>query len=483
MLTTEPDTITTVRLQRVRIFAWFWALAAIFHLYGTFTVSRARYHLDGLALVDLAIGVAAVIVLLRPRITMALIALTVLCPISVWLGAPRLGNHWLLVAVIDLGLACSVVPVLWSVSHRLLDRLHDDGLPVARVMFVVFYAFAAISKLNSSFLDPTVSCSNLFFGELLTSAGVRSIDPTSGSGWTHLIPIVTVVIEVSTAIMLCFGRTRLIAAVMLIAFHGMIAFDTSHQFADFTAVVAAMALLMLPDGAFAWFGRISAGRLLLPVRLWRLAVVAAVMVLLGTQVLDVADRRPRLFDLARNLLWWGVWLSLLVAVGAWILATRARRSDVAMLPEHRSLLAWPVLVALIGVAPYLGLRTATSWNMYSNLRAVGGSSNSYLLPVTADLNGAQSDAVRILSSTDPGLAQYVDTAFVIPWVNLRDHTSTSPDASITFERDGRIITVEHTRADPELSREVPWWNTKIFAFRSFVPTGPSHCQNSMLSAR
>lgn len=468
--------------MRLRIFAWFWALAALMHMFGTFTVSRARYQLDWLALVDLAIGLAAVVVLLRPRTMSALIAVVLLTPISAWLGAPRLGNHWLLVAVIDLGLLCSVIPMLWSRARPVLGRLHDDGLPVARLMFVVFYMFAAISKLNSSFLDPTVSCSTLFFGHLLEAAGLGAIDPMAGSGWSNLVPILALAIELTTAVLLCFGRTRLIAAVMLITFHGVIALDTSHQFVDFASVVVALAMLMLPDAAFVWFRSVSAGRMR-QLMVLRALVIAVVATLLAAQILDRADRQVRLFDLTRNLLWWAVWSGVLAAVLVWIITGRARRADVAMLPVNRALLVWPAFVALIGLGPYLGFRTATSWNMYSNLRTTDGSSNSYLVPVTAGLDDAQIDAVRIIESSDPGLQAYVDSDFVIPWINLRDHTSTSPDASITFERAGRTFTVEHTRSDPELSRTVPWWETKIFAFRSYVPAGPAVCQDSMLSAR
>ena len=471
-----------IGLMRLRIFAWFWALAALMHMFGTFTVSRARYQLDWLALVDLAIGLAAVVVLLRPRTMSALMAVILLTPISAWLGAPRLGNHWLLVAVIDLGLLSSVIPMLWSRARPVLGRLHDDGLPIARLMFVVFYMFAAISKVNSSFLDPTVSCSTLFFGHLLETAGVRSIDPMAGSSWTYLVPVLALAIELTTAVLLCFGRTRLIAAVMLITFHGVIAFDTSHQFVDFAAVVVALALLMLPDAAFVWFRSVSTGRMRQLMVLCGLVVVV-VVALLAAQILDRADRHVRLFDLTRNLLWWAVWSGLLAAVLMWIITSRSRRADVAMLPGHRALLVWPAFVALIGLGPYLGFRTATSWNMYSNLRTADGSSNSYLLPVTAGLDAAQIDAVRILESSDPGLQAYVDSGFVLPWINLRDHTSTSPDASITFERDGQTFTGEHTRSDPELSRPVPWWETKIFGHRSYVPAGPAVCQDSMLSAR
>ena len=466
--------------QRVQVFSWFWALAAILHLLGTDSLSHIRHGLDPMASIDLVIGLAALVTLVSPRVVSARIVVLVLCPLSAWLGAPRLGNHWLLVAIVDLALLASMVPWLWSRTRTLLDRVHEEGLPTARVMFVCFYVFAAMAKVNSSFLDPTVSCSTKFFGELLASAGVHSIDPMSGSGWTHLIPVVTMVIELAIAVSLCFGRTRLVGAVMLIAFHGLIALDTSHQFADFASVVVALALLSLPDEAFGWFRKLVEARSVLALRL---AVATVAAGLLAAQVIDIADRRVRLFDLTRNLMWWSVWLALLGVLGIWILRSHARRSDVAMLPVQRSLLVWPGIVVLIGLAPYLEIRTSASWNMYSNLRTAGGDSNSYVIPLTARLDDAQDDPVRILAADAADLREYIGTDFVVPWGNLRDHLSTAPDTSITYERSGRIVTVAHTHGSPEFAEPVPWWETKIFSFRSYVPEGPSICQSSMWVAR
>lgn len=480
MMVESDGTSDEIRRQRILTFGWFWSLAAVLHLLGTNTLIRSRHDLGWLNLVDVGIGVAAAVVIFHPGTMSARIIVIVLSPISAWLGAPVIGNHWLLVAVIDLALLSSMVPWLWNRARSSLRRLHDDGLPVARLMFICFYVFAALSKINSSFLDPTVSCSTKFLGEILGDAGLHSVHPMSGSWWTHLVPLLTVMLELAIAAALCFGRTRLIGVVTLIAFHGSIALDTTHQFVDFAVVVSALAILFLPDDAFVWLRTTASPR---PTRWLRITVATVSLGLMTMQVLDISDHWIHLLDSIRDVMWWIVWSVLLVAVCVWIRRTHTRRSDVALMPEQRGLLVWPVVVVLIGIAPYLEIRTATSWNMYSNLVTANGGSNSYVIPFTAHLDDAQADPVRIINSSDPDLRAYTDTEFEIPWVNLRDHTSRSPDASITFERAGATITVEHTKDDPELSRTVPWWDTKIFSFRSYDANEPSQCQNSMLAAR
>ena len=469
-----------VRLLRVHTFGWFWALAAVLHLLGTNTLSRTRHQLGWLTVVDVGIGLAAAVAMFRPSTVSARTVVLVLSPISAWLGAPVIGNHWLLVALIDLALLSSMVPWLWNRTRSLLVRYHDDGFPAARLMFVCFYVFAAMSKVNSSFLDPTVSCSTTFVGEILGDVGLHSIDPMSGSWWTHLIPLLTVVLELAIAVSLCFGRTRLLGVVTLIAFHGMIALDTTHQFVDFAVIVSALAILFLPDGAFTWL-RTNVPRR--PLQWSRIVVATIALGLMVMQVLDISNDWIHVLDSIRDVMWWAVWVMLLIAVCVWMRRTHTRRSDVAMIPEQRGLLLWPGIVVLIGIAPYLEIRTATSWNMYSNLVTANGRSNSYVVPVTAHLSDTQADPVRIIDSSDAGLRAYIDTDFEIPWINLRDHTSRSPDASITFERAGVITTIDHTRDDPELSQTVPWWDTKIFSFRSYDENEPSQCQNSMLAAR
>ena len=178
-------------------------------------------------------------------------------------------------------------------------------------------------------------------------------------------------------------------------------------------------------------------------------------------------------------------------IGACVLTTvvvgivhfRTVRSDVALVPADRWLLAWPGLAVLIGVGPWLGVRTATSWNMYANLVTSRGSTNAWFAPGTLRLLDEPDDLVRITASSDAALTPYVDNGDLVPYVNLRLYTSTHPSFSIAFERDGVTTTVDDTRADPSLGREPEWWWRKVLTYRSVDGDGPARCQDTMGALR
>ena len=77
------------------------AVAALFHLAGNFGVGvivRSPWLLP----VQLVVGVSAIVVVARPRWGAAFLTLCLAVPVSAWLEAPFLGNHWLLAAALAL---------------------------------------------------------------------------------------------------------------------------------------------------------------------------------------------------------------------------------------------------------------------------------------------------------------------------------------------------------------------------------------------
>ncbi len=120
---------------------------------------------------------------------------------------------------------------------------------------------------------------------------------------------------------------------------------------------------------------------------------------------------------------------LLVLVGRYVWAQRTLRSDVDL---RVSGWMWvvPALVVLNGMSPFLELRTAYAFNMYSNLETASGDSNHFLVPRTLPLTDYQDDRVSILESSDPDLQLYATQQFDIPFLQLRDYLSQHRDASL-----------------------------------------------------
>ena len=476
MATDECSPCTT----RLVVFSWLWALAVVLHLlyltnsYAAFSSFTADH------VVHLLLAVAAVALLMRPQSLALLAIVCVLTPVTAWFEAPRLGNHWLLASLVALALLAAMALGAALRPRDVAGRLLADGLPSARLIFLIVYGFCALAKFNTSFINPTVSCANLYVDEVAHSLGLSQFSSVGDSTWMYLVPWAVMAIETSVVVLLVIPRTRVLGVILALIFHGLIAFDTAHAFSDFSSVIAALAILFLPDEFF----RSLEPRLrstVVRVGAWTVAAVSGALIV--WQSTDTRSLSGGIIGDLRDWMWWIVWALATTAVLAWSIRSHTNRSDVALLPQDRWMMMWPAVAILIGFGPYLELRVGTSWNMYANLQTANGSSNSFLIPQTAELTDYLSDLVRITASSDTGLQSYINSNYELPFVNLRGYTSTHPDASVTYVRDGVTTTVNNTREDPVLGNELPWWEHKAIVFRALDENKPVACQNTMLAAR
>ena len=210
-----------------------------------------------------------------------------------------------------------------------------------------------------------------------------------------------------------------------------------------------------------------------------LAALGALVVL----VVEWTGRSERAFVDGRAWAWIAADAVLLAAVG-WYLATQRPAPEEGLLhiASPRWLAVVPLLVVFNGLTPYLELKTAYGWNMYSNLATVDGDTNHFLVPRTLPVLDAQADIAHIVSTDDAGLRLYVEQHFDIPFLQLRAYLSEHAGASITYERAGQRHALAHASDDPELVRSVPQWQQKLEAFRALDQTDPNRCQPGFLPA-
>jgi hypothetical protein len=459
------------------VFSVLWAFANLFHVWGPSARATAVFsHVTTAGVTHVLIGLAALWLLLKPRSVPRLATLAVLGPVSLWFEAPVLGSHWVVVACVDIALLVALA-VARGFDIARVERLF---LPAARWVLLGFYSFAAFAKLNHAFFTPRVSCGNYFFDELSGSLGLNIHSATAG-WWAHAVPIGTAAIELSVPLLLLFRRTRIAGVCVGLLFHSFIALDQTHVFSDFSAVLNALFTLFLPATFAAsvlhWYRSLSRdvhdGL--------RAAVLTIVASLLMLQWYDKTPGIDRLFVDGRAWAWIVFDGLLLVLVARYIWTTRTLRSDVDL---HLGGWMWvvPVLVVFNGLAPFLELRTAYAFNMYSNLETAAGDSNHFLVPRTLPLTDYQRDLVTILHSSDPGLQVYAAQRFDIPFLQLRDYLSRHPDVSLQYGRDGVVHQLARAADDPALVEPVPSWQSKLFAFRSLDQTDPNRCQPTFLPA-
>ena len=426
-----------------------------------------------------ALSLAALVVLCRPRAKLGLGALGVLALATAWVEAPLLGNHWLLAALVNLAL---VLALLTEVRADGIDgaRLAARFLPIARWTLLAFYVFTACAKLNHAFLTPKVSCAVYYGDELLRSLHLGALDRTGISA--RVLPVLVIAIELAIPLLLALRRTRHMGVVLGVAYHSVIGLDMTHLFADFSSVVAALFVLFLPPAFAADVVRLARPRRLGEVARG-LAIIGSSAVLLALWIGSGVLAR-RVFLDGRAVAWVACDVVLLVLVVRFLRRPRPGPVVAARI-GHASpglLLVVTTLVVLNGLSPYLELKTGYGWNMYSNLETVNGQTNHLLVFRTLALSNIQRDVVRIRATNDPGLALYVTERYDLPFRQLRAYLSSRPGVHLVYERGGRLHVADPVANDPALVRPVPAWKQKLQPFRAVDQSRPSRCQLAFLPA-
>lgn len=307
---------------------------------------------------------------------------------------------------------------------------------------VVLYAAAALAKLNLDFFDPALSCS----GEELSR--IPLIDPGALGSWSVQVAIVaTIVVEASLALLLATPRTRVIGLVLGASFHVVLVLAGNVPFA---AVAIALYVGFLPRSAPATARRTIRRRLgpLAERRVnlsgWRQPLALGVMVVLWQLGGLLADAEP---GLAEGLIEVGARLVVLAIIitgfGLWI----GSRPRLAARPEPAVgavLRLSPILALAIGLlvfnaaSPYLGLKTQTSFNMFSNLRTEAGRWNHVLVPEAVRIFDYQDGLIEVTGSNDDVLSRNAELDEQVTSFELQRYLRRHPGAYATYlDAEGR----------------------------------------------
>lgn len=478
-----PDGATEGTESAFTLFCLLWGGAALFHVLGpSGRTFGGLLDPTPLGISQIALCLAALWLIGQPRKVAPLLMVALLGLITLWLEAPNLGNHWLLAGFVNLAV---IAGAILARRGRTIDRakLAQSILPVARMCLIGFYSFAAFAKLNPAFMDTSVSCSTFFFDETVRSYGFDTPITVGAGGLASLIPVASALTELSIPVLLLVRRTRIFGVLLGLTFHSVIALDRIHPFIDFSAVLAALFTLFLsPSFAERALSLLEGKGKALFGGLMGLTVVNLALLWFTNNGLGAG-----LIVQGRMLLWYLFDAALLAGVFVW--AGRNWREMLGVehpfaLPDRGRLLlkVVPALLVLNGLFPYLELRTAFSYTMYSNLRMVDGQSNHFIVRNSLPVADRQSDLVTVIATDDPGLASYVGARFQIPWDSFRAYLSTRPNVSLTFDRGGERRVLQRASDDPDLVDAPPLLVQKLLPLRAVDPTNPPRCQDVFLPA-
>lgn len=462
-----------------RIFTVLWAVASIFHQLAALSRHSGPFRY--------ALTLAALWLLLRPSSVarLAVLAAAQLALVAYYMPM-YVTNHWIFTSFVNLTILAAMCVVAW---RRRSLQIHGSSVmaafaPFVRIEVVILYFYAVLHKLNTDFLAPASSCAMNHYGALTSRYPLL---PT-GRGVTAAAISGTLVIEAAIPVLLIFRRTRVLGAVIGMVFHFVLAMNPEHKFYNFSAMIFAVYFLFLPFNYTSAVRKLAAstgwGRNLLAhsepgkLQLVLRRVIIGVMAVVGTLFLLGFD--PQRYGILiggsayANRLLWAVYGGTLIviflyAAFRWSVANATSRL-VSFRPEPRILLIFPALVLLNGFSPYLGLKTETSFSMFSNLRTEAGVSNHLFIPTSFRVATFQDDLVVIVDAPN-SLMPRRDRGKALPYVEFRRRAAQHPEHSVTFWKDEQFHVVDRIADHPELATPPPLLVRKFGHFRPIDISG------------
>ncbi|MGW0158952.1 hypothetical protein ACWDUN_06470 [Mycobacterium sp. NPDC003323] len=454
---------------------------------------------------------------------------------------PEVANHVNL--MLCLNVAMIGVLGFSLIRHRTTpDDDYAAIAPILRISLILIYALAGFHKLNTDYLDIAASCAAGIFTSVIRALqtsllGIPLVVPlavTAGIlGYRlsrrgrfgrpeHLRFTITVTaiglagLTVMAVVLLYERLGPLITTIGLIAAVAVLGWElvggfllsvprlqaaivvfslTMHAtlaligFVDFGALAVALLFAFVPDGYRQLLieGTARLGRYAIPRTLCY--VLAAVAIALLSGVHTHLHRIPEwtlisglMLDAALLLL---IWPLLATAFSS---PPRPHWSGVRILDKRTPIALYlvPVLLVFIGLTPYLGLRTAGNFSMFSNLRTEGEQSNHLLLGSNPlKIWGYQEDVVWIIDIDDRygRVIHHYDRGprgFALPVVEFRKWIHEWDKAGyrvpLTYGYNGFRHTTDDIVSDPAWRTERRTPGMVLLDFRVIQPGSPNYCR-------
>jgi hypothetical protein len=447
---------------------------------------------------------------------------------------PDVANH------VNVELVCNVVllaAIAYSLRHRDRFATDDDCFelvrPVLQLTMMLVYLLAGFAKLNRDFLEPGVSCVGSMVNDLarlaarsvggvplavlgtaavvlvgtelasattggrgrsvgrrLSAIAVAALSATAaalvgpgiaglaGSGVVPVMACLVIAWELGGGLLLAVPRLQAALLAFSWTMHASLSFI---GFVHFGALAFALLFTFLPPSYMTLMAEPMAvpgtgRRVARPTVYFGLGILAGIVSGLGARL-----PAALCFNAAALVMLWPVLRSL---------AEQAPRLDWPGVPVRRGatpawLYAGPVLLGLLGLTSYVGLRTAGNFTMFSNLRTEGDRSNHFILGTNPIKRWRyQEDAVRFTRFDEP----FVPPAYkgqhlagmALPVVEFRkwiyQWTAEGRRVPLAFVYRGRPYQTADIVRDPVWRTPVRSWEMRLMDFRVIQPEGPNRCR-------
>lgn len=469
------------------LFAILWTLAALFH----------QIHRSDLVSSPLTLGISisAMLVWGKPSRAWRLFGFCALHATLYVQHAPNAGNHEFFAFCID----CTILVIIGTSAFRnggdksdSTTRTFDSIFPTLRAAAIILYFFAVLHKLNTCYLSPQSCGGTLLWNDaaqnIITAKAVARL-PIEEDWFRYSSIYASLIVETLIPILLMNRRSAWVACLIGIFFHFLLGFL---YFWHFTPLLYALYLLFLPQNFFAKTAQLAQDRI--PPKwaarlVWTLTVVLLLLYVAKDHSGMLRWELGSFSRQARNSWHFGLsirtlfgWLSFIVFSFAlpYFIVRFGRDNSPPVASRHFSLVGIGLSIVLLlnGFSPYLGIKTHSSFAMFSSLSVTGGQSNHLFMPVWPLTH----HSIDIATPTGPEFTSHQrelrwksDKALV--FFELRKRVSElkrkgTTNIRLSYLRNGERFDFSQAENDPELSKPVNWFERK---FRTFRPIPLDGC--------
>ena len=397
--------------------------------------------------------------------------------ISCFILLPIIPNHRYVLLLATFLLA---MPLLRKDGAAIEDYFLSKTLPAIRYLTIILYAFACFVKLNETFLDPSRSCASLFFHHIQT---LNNFLPENTV--VQLFVIYGSIIIEFILPFLFLSRYKNFAVVLGLGFHFILALDIYKYFTNFSGV---MALLLIVSAGSDWLARLSFefNRFVHVVfkKKWIFSLTFLIIysfVLYFSYIADLVGDDAKgqtisLFLIFRHLLWFCYGM-FLVSVSIRILLKKlVEQKEGVMLGTGKVEVLILMLAVLNGSTPFLGLKTRTGFNMYSNLRIEKDFSNHLIYGKSLDLGGYLTDTAFVGGVEGQMVCRGVLFAHTeYPIFEVLRASELCPKEDFSLEYEGRGITSGSAEVAQLREDKTNWILRKFLAFKPIGLKAQSEC--------
>ncbi len=406
-----------------------------------------------------------------------------------------IGGVTTLIMVVAIGSALARQPVQAPIMRR---QFIDAIAPILRIQVVIVYWWAAIQKCNWDYWDPAHSCAALLHKEIAVI-----LPGVPAAIWSqHCAIWGSLMFEFGIPVLLLIPRLRALGFLAAVFFHLWLSVHPAGGIYSFSSLIFAALYLFLPKDAAnemqgMWARNVERINPANPERIrkiirWSVIGLFVAAVVWQAYLYLTQGRTREVFENKANrigfALWltWGFWLA-----GCYLIAVWRHRASFRTLPNRaRWNPAWVMIVPVIlnGFNPWIGLKTQTSFSMYSNLRSEGDGNHVFLKRI--DLFPLQNDLVELVAYQPDILAppekprnfqQHANTGPIFPYFELRRLLSQHKgDVKVIYRRGGKDLDVVRqgnvVSGDDLLFKPIPWYRYKLLWFRRLKSLEePMHC--------